>query len=326
MAGLFSSPTPAPTDTSWMQKVAQQTSIQNAIAGQGMSQVNQVTPDGNLTYDITGSMDVNGNTVPRWTATTTLSPAQQALKDKQLQVTQGAYDLAGSYVDRIGAATAQPYSTAGAPAAPGVPQYNDQYRADVYGKILERAQPQQERDRLALETRLANQGIAMGNEAYRAGMDDYNRGVNDFRLGADIQAGADATNRFNTESAMFGMGTDARKNYLTEQQMTRMQPIQEISALMGTGGGQQYPQFQPTNNYQVAPVDTGGILGMGMQAQMANAANQQRGQGGAWGGLAGLVGTLGGAALMGPAGGALFGLGSSMLPSITKTGSTQSYF
>lgn len=57
-----------------------------------------------------------------------------------------------------------------------------------------------------------------------------------------------------------------------------------------------------------------------------NAANQQRGQGGAWGGLAGLVGTLGGAALMGPAGGALFGLGSSMLPSITKTGSTQSYF
>jgi len=89
--------------------------------------------------------------------------------------------------------------------------------------------------------------------------------------------------------------------------MLRMQPIQEVAALMGTGGGQQYPTFQPTNNYQVQAPDVGSIYGMQAQQQQANYQAQLRSQQAGLGGLMGLLGTVGGAALMGPAGGFLGG-------------------
>lgn len=309
MPDLFRSPSPPPAINPYQVSNQAQAANQNAAnSASFLNNVNQVTPYGNLKYEVTGSStDYLGNYIPHWTATQSFSPEQQKLYDKQIEVTQGAYDLAGNYVDRIGAATAEPFSLSGAPAAPNVPQYNDAFHDDVYNKILERNAPQQQRDRMSLESRLANQGISLGTEAYNSGMDDYNRGINDFRLAADIDAGNQAIGRFNANAASYGMGTDARKNYITEQQMLRMQPIQEVSALMGTGGGQQYPQFVPTNNYQVAPTDVGGIHGMAAAQQQANYQAQLKSQGAAAGGLFGLVGTIGGAALGGPLGGMLGG-------------------
>lgn len=381
---------------------AQQTANQNTANNSAfLNNVNQVTPFGTLTYDQTsGIYDGLGNWVPQFTAITQLSPEQQKLYDSQVNVTQGAYNLANQYVDRIGAATAQPFSVSGAPAAPNVPtynatgggalptynagavgtaptgssvnplaapgavtQYDDAYRNDVYSKMLQRASGAQADDRLALETRLANQGISIGTEAYRNAMDDYNRGINDFRIGADISSGQNAAQQyqsylagnqqqwgqgldkyqadlagnnqtfnqglstfnanlaaagqhfdknamaytlgnqqalqnFNVGSSLYTMGHDARKNYITEQQMLRMQPIQEVSALMGTGGGQQYPSFVPTNNYQVAPTDVGAIFGMAAAQDQANYARQQQSQNAGTGALFGLAGNLGAAGIM----------------------------
>lgn len=277
-----------------------------------LNNVNQVTPYGSLNYDVTGGVyDYNGNWVPRWTATTALSPEQQALYEKSNAVSQNAYDLANKYVGRIGDATAQPFSLNGAPNAPTVPtysgpEYNDARRNDVYNAIIQRNQSNIDRDRATLESRLANQGISLGTDAYKAGFDDYNRGVNDFRLGADIQSGQEAradymtalqgaNQQFNANAASYGMGTDARKNYITEQQMLRMQPIQETAALLGTGSGQQYPTFVPTNNYQVAPTDVGGIYGAQAAQENANYQGQLRSQQAGLGGLYGLIGAgLGG--------------------------------
>ena len=309
MAGLFNTPSPPPPiDAGYVAQQQSKANINAANNSAFLSNINQITPYGSLTYETTGGVyDYDGNWIPRFTAKQEFSPEQQKLYDKQIEVTQGAYDLAGNYVDRIGAATAEPFSLSGAPATPDVPQYNDAFHDDVYNKILERNQPQQQRDRMSLESRMANQGISLGTEAYSSGMDDYNRGINDFRLAADIDAGNQAISRFNANAASYGMGTDARKNYITEQQMLRMQPIQEISALMGTGGGQQYPQFVPTNDYQVQPTDVAGIHGMAASQAQANYQSQLRSQGGAMGGLFGLAGTIGGALLGGPAGAALGG-------------------
>lgn len=261
-----------------------------------MSNINQKTPYGSLTYNLLdGVIDYNGNWIPRFEAETKFSPEQQALYDKQIDVTQKGYNLASDYMDRVGASTATPFTMNGAPAAPTTPQYNDAFHNDVYNKILERNAPQQGRDLMALEGRLANQGISIGTDAYKARMDDYNRGVNDFRLAADIDAGNQAIGRFNANAASYGMGTDARKNWVTEQQMLRMQPIQEVAALMGTGGGQQYPTFQPTNNYQVQAPDVVGAYGSQAAQQQAQYQSQQRSQQAALGGLFGLLGSgLGG--------------------------------
>lgn len=279
--------------------------------------MNQVTPYGSLTYEQTGdAYDDSGNRVPRFTATTTLSPEQKALYDKQVQITQGAYDLAGNYVNRIGEATKDPFSLTGAPAAGTVPTYNappaydEAYRQQTLDTINRRAQPQMERDRMALESRLANQGISLGTEAYMGGMDDYNRGVNDFRLGADIQAGQDAATRyglqlqganqeFNAGGASFGMQNQGRQNYVTEQQMLRMQPIQEVAALVGTGGAQQGPTFAPQTNYQIQAPDVGGIYGMAAANDQATYRTQVGAQNAAFSGLTNLAGSLGGGYLYG---------------------------
>ena len=394
---------PPPSINPYEVSMQQQTASQNAAnSASYLNNVNQVTPYGSLTYDVTGgTYDYGGNWVPQWTATQSLSPDQQKLHDSQMGVTQGAYNLANQYVDRIGAATSQPFSTAGAPASPNVPtynatgggalptynsgavghlnapssvnplaapgpvdQYSDAYRNDVYGKMLDRASGAQAADRMALETRLANQGISIGSEAYQKAMGDYNRGINDFRIGADISSGQNAAQQyqsylagnqqqwgqgldkyqadlmgnqqswsqgldrfqanlaaqgqafdknamsyslgnqqalqnFNVGSSLYTMGQDARKNYITEQQMLRMQPIQETAALLGTGGGQQYPSFVPTNNYQVQPADVGGIFGMAAAQDSANYQAQQQSQNAAMGGLFGLAGSLGGGYLYG---------------------------
>jgi len=155
--------------------------------------------------------------------------------------------------------TTQPFSYDGIPAAP---QFNQDYVNQTRDQIIARNQPQMDRDRDALIQRMANQGISVGSEAYNAAFDDYNRGVNDFRLGAALQANNTAAQRFGLEDA-------TRKNAITERQALRTQPISEVSSLLGTGLGVQYPQFNPTNNYQIAPTDVAGIYSDHANRQMA---------------------------------------------------------
>lgn len=81
-----SAPTPPdPKETSAAQTG---TSVSTAIANSMMGNVNQITPDGSLTYDQTGSYKFtdpytgHSYDVPRFTATQALSPQQQAIQDQ----------------------------------------------------------------------------------------------------------------------------------------------------------------------------------------------------------------------------------------------------
>ena len=87
MSGIFGSPPtpPSPTATAGAQTA---TNVSTALANSFLNNTNQVTPYGNLNYDQTGSYDfVDPSTglhygIPRFTATQTLSPAEQALLGK----------------------------------------------------------------------------------------------------------------------------------------------------------------------------------------------------------------------------------------------------
>lgn len=271
-------------DPSYVSGQQTQSNLNTAISQARLNNVNQVTPMGSLTYDETGGkLDYAGNWVPQFTATTKLSPEQQKLYDTQTRVTQGAYDLADQYTNRIGAATAQPFNYDGiAPA----PQYNEDYRRQQLDTIMQRAQPQMDRDRAQLEQRLADQGITMQDPAYRTAMDQYGRTVNDFRLGADTQAGTAAAQQY-------GLEAQTRDRAIAERSNLRSQPINEVSALLGTGSVQG-PSFVPTNNYQIAPTDVSGNYWNAYQGQVASQQAQQSASNATQGGLFG----LGGSALM----------------------------
>ncbi len=279
-------PTPDPAAVSSQQTQSNQNT---AIANAWLNNVDQVTPQGSLTYTQNGGQfDNAGNWIPRFKATTSYSPEQQKLYDTQTRVTQGAYDLADQYTGRIADATKTPFNYEGLPAAP---VYNEDYRRQQLGAIQDRAAPSMERDRAALEQRLANQGITYGSDAWKGALDDYNRSVNDFRLGADVQAG-------NAAAQQYGLEGSTRDRAIAERANLRSQPINEVAALLGTGQGVADPTFVPTNNYQIAPTDVSGNYWNAYQGQVAQQQAQQRQQSAAMGGLFGLAGSLGSAGIM----------------------------
>ncbi len=261
-----------------------QSNAQTAVTQGLMNRVNQVTPYGSVTYDKTGAVNMPGYEVPLYTATTKLSPEQQKLYDTRTRVEQGAYDLADKYTGRIGEATATPFNYEGLPDAP---VYDDAYHQKVRDDIVARNQPSMDRDREALRTQLANQGIGVGSEAWQDSFYDYNRATNDFRLGADIQAGNSAAQRY-------GLEGNTRDRAIQERANLRSQPINEVAALLGTGQGVQNPQFQNVPQVQVQPTDVMGAYGQQYAGQMAQWQQGQKSQDAAMGGLFG----LGGSALM----------------------------
>ena len=76
---------PDPKDTSAAQTG---TNIGTAIANNTMGMVDQITPDGSLTYSTSGNVAYTDPytgkvyNIPKYTATTQLSQAQQAIKDQ----------------------------------------------------------------------------------------------------------------------------------------------------------------------------------------------------------------------------------------------------
>lgn len=284
--GSKSASSPRAPDPSYVSGQQTQSNLNTAISQARLNNVNQVTPMGTLTYDETGGKtDYAGNWIPQFTATTKLSPEQQKLYDTQTRVTQGAYDLADKYTTRIGDATAQPFNYEGLPDSP---TYNEDYRRQQIDTIMQRNQPQLDRDRAALEQRLADRGIGMEDPAYRTAMDQYGRTLNDFRLGADLQAG-------NSAAQQFGLEAQTRDRAIAERANLRAQPINEVAALLGTGSGVQGPQFVNTPQNNIAPTDVSGNYWNAYQGQVAQQQMAQQSQNAALGGLFGLAGAgLGG--------------------------------
>ena len=278
MSGKSSS-TPQAPDPSYVSGQQSQSNLNTAISQARLNNVNQITPQGSLTYNETGGKyDYAGNWVPQFTAETKLSPEQQKLYDTQTRVTQGAYDLADQYTGRIAEATAQPFNYEGLPNAP---TYNEDYRRQQLDTIMQRNQPQMDRDRAQLEQRLADQGITMQDPAYRTAMDQYGRTLNDFRLGADTQAG-------NAAAQQYGLESQTRDRAIAERSNLRSQPINEVAALLGTGGGVQGPQFVNTPQSQVAPTDVSGNYWNSYAAQVQQQQNQQQQDSAMMSGLFGL--------------------------------------
>jgi len=136
---------------------------------------------------------------------------------------QGATDAWGDALDYEG--------------APEAPQADAAARQQVIDSMYEqqtsRLDPRFAREQQAMETQLANSGIARGTDAFSASMGDFNRGKNDAYQGARnsaIQAGGAE------QSRLFGLGTTARGNSIAERNYLRNLVGQEQGQLLGYQG------------------------------------------------------------------------------------------
>lgn len=288
---------PKPPDPRETASAQTATNIGTAIANGTLGNINQVTPDGSLTYSQTGSTKwtdpMNGKVydLPNWTATQTLSPAQQAIKDQTDAAEKNMATLANNQSARLNDLLGRPIDLSGAPAAGNpsainLPQYQ-QYgpgptlqttlpnTGNVQGAVansgaiqtslgnagevkrnyatnfdtkryedalMARMNPQLDRDRAALETQLANQGLQPGSEAYNRAIDQANRQANDARFGAILNAGQE-------QSRLVGLAQQAASFENAAQQQAYGQMLQN-GQFANQAQNQQYTQN--ANNMQLA--------------------------------------------------------------------------
>lgn len=319
--------------------------LNSALATNYLNQPNQVGPDGSLSfsYDYAGGNRLpDGTIIPRTTATTTLSPAQQRLYDQNNQISTALNDLAQRGIGYVDTASATPTNINGAPqlsGAPGATQFQSQYdlsglgampsssdfgaqRDQVTEALMARIQPYIDRDRAALDNKLANQGLNIGSQARNWDEDTFNRGVNDQRLAA-VLAGSQEQQRLFEDAmgirqqgfgeaaqqgdfankaaeATFGQGlassqmnNQARQQALQEADYFKNQPLNMLNALR-TGNQVSMPQFgDVATGAQIAPAPIYAATNDQYNAQLdAYNAKMQ-----SFGSLLGGLGKLGGAAI-----------------------------
>jgi hypothetical protein len=259
---IFKAPkAPDPMKTAQAQGAA---NTGTAIAQQLLNQTDQTTPWGSVDYSQTGTASyvdpLTGKTtkIPQFMQTTTLNAADQGLLDQERLFDKNANQIAIDQAGRAGAALSQPMNI-----------NNEAVEARLMELGRKRLDPAFGQQRADLDQKLANQGIAIGSEAYRRAMEYQGQKEND---------------------AYNQLLLQGRGRAVDEAIVERQTPINEMMALMG---GQQVtqPQFSSTPQVGVQGVDYAGMVQnqFNQQSQSRNAAL------GALGGMAGTA--LGGWAM-----------------------------
>lgn len=308
---------PDPFETAKAQTGA---SIATMLANTAAGQVNQVTPYGSLNYDRTGSTrfkDPNTGDVykiPNYTATTSLTPLGQDLFDANAGAQLNLANLAKDQSEFLGEYMATPFSFEGLPEAGSVSNFTADASAIGDGMeardraeeaLMARLNPYLERDRQAMQTQLANQGITLGSEAYQASQDDFARGANDARLAAILAAGEEAQRTQGMDIArygatrqsdldLFGAANTERTLALQEALTERNQPLNEIAALLG-GSQVAVPNFNVAGGATMPTTDVAGLINGAFNQELAAYQQQSGNRNSLMGGLFG----LGASALLG---------------------------
>lgn len=235
-----------------------------------MNMVDQVGPDGSLTYSQTGDQTFTDSltgktyTIPKYTATQTLSEAGQALQGINNQTEQNLATIGRDQSARIGSLLSQPVKIG-----------NEETEARLMELGSKRLDPRFARDEEALRTRLVNQGIRPGTAAFDAEFGNFTQGKND---------------------AVNQLLLTGRGQAVQEQLAERNQPLNEISALL-SGSQVSMPNFINTPQTQVGGTDYQGAVYNSYGGQMDAYKQKVASNNAMMGGLFGLAGTLGGAGI-----------------------------
>ncbi len=248
------SPPPAP-DPAATAAAQGQMNKETAIANAELGMINQNTPYGKLTYTQRGTSAAG---TPQYESNVELSPEQQQLLSLSQQGDLGTAQLGLDQLGRIGNAVSTPFSYAGLPSYGEADQNAASSKAEE--ALMSRLNPQFARDEEATRTRLINQGIGQGSQAYQREMESLNQAKTDARM-QSVLSGQQYGNQ-ELASAL-----QRRNQGIQEYTTQRNAPLNEYSAL--TSGTQiQNPQFQSSQGGNIAPVDYAGMVNNQYNSQM----------------------------------------------------------
>lgn len=251
---------------------AAQTSSNIATANNNaqLNRVNQYTPYGSSTYDVTGT---SPDGTPQYSQTTTLSPQEQQLFNTSMQGQQALGDTALAGIQNVKNTYANNFNPGDYGAS--VQQAQDAaYKAQTQYLDPQFAQGQQ-----SLNAQLANQGLSTGSTAYDNAQTNFGNQKQQAYQSAQ-NAAVSAGNQ--EQQVLFGQG-------LTQYN----QPLNTYNALM-TGAQVQNPTFSSVPSATQANTDVAGITNSGYQNQLAAFQQNQSGINN----LFSLGGSLGSAAIL----------------------------
>lgn len=249
-----------------------------------------------------GWSQVKGNLTPQYTATTTLSPEQQAILDQTNGASLNLASIANERSNFLRDYLGKEIDLSGAPALQSSlgsgyqTTYNTDFSADrqkVEDALMQRQQSSLDQNREQLRTQLIASGVRPGTAAYSAEMARLGQTENDARLANILAAGQEQSRLVGLEAdrAAFGnnallnqasLSNSARGQYMNEAYAQRNQPLTEIAALM-SGSQIQNPNFVNTPQTQVGGVDYMGLVSDNYKAKVSQS-------NAAMGGLFGLAG------------------------------------
>lgn len=265
---------PSPPPTPNPDSVAQTQfdyNLKSGIASQAGSNVNQQTPYGSLSFSQSGT---GPNGVPIYTATTSLSPAQQSILDALNQTKGSAATQANKVISGANYGDQNPAETVG--------NMTSGITKDILNKETSYLDPffTQQSDRL--DTQLRNQGLRPGTPAYDVALNNLRQSQNQSVTGFLAQAEPQA---YSQAVSQYGL------------------PISTTAALEGVSGVTN-PSFSPTPALNVQPPNYIGASANSAQIAQENYKNQMAQYSNMMSGMFGIPTALLGGWAGSPAGGA----------------------
>lgn len=249
---------PDPPDPKETSAASTATNVGTAIANANLGNVNQITPDGNLTYSQSGTYKWNdpytgkSYDIPQYTATQTLSQIGQQTKDQTNQAQLNLGKVANSQSAFLNDYLGKPVDL----SSENIANYTNTHFGDDFNK-------QWGQNQTDLENQLANRGVQQGSAAYTKALADFN------------------TNKANAYDNMQGNQYGlAQQSILTQ----RNQPLNELSALL-SGSQVQQPSYINPNTSTIPTTDTAGLINTNYQQKLQNYQQQQAQTQGLLGGL-----------------------------------------
>jgi hypothetical protein len=252
--GKKSSKAPKAPDPVKVASAQTATNIGTALAEGAINRVNQVTPDGSLTYSQTGTTTwrdpLSGRVyeIPNMTATTTLSEAQQKIKT---EADAAEYNLANAANFMSGKLSKEPFKV------------NEEVEGRLFDLGMKRLQPQLDLAYRRAQNEAVNKGYGEGSDAYNAVMrrayEQENDALNQLALTGRAQAYAEADTDYNRD-------------------------LNRINALL-SGSQVSQPGFVNTPQSRVANTDYAGQVWNKFNADTAAAERERQAQQSALGGF-----------------------------------------
>lgn len=231
-----------------------------------------------------------------WTQSVQLSPEMQALFDQQMKLSQGLFGAQDAALGRVNQTMANRFNPSNLPAGGDASQlsiYDPSVATNnATDLLMQRINPELDRQQESLRAQLANQGIAQGSQAYNQAMSSFGQQRNDAANQAALQGinlgMAQQGQTYSQNLQKQNLANLLRNSAFQEQSYLRSLPLNELNALR-SGSQVQMPEFPGyTQQATTAGPDYMGAAQNTYQSQLGASNAQSAGNANMMSGLFGL--------------------------------------